>query len=447
MKKWYFSNNGEISGPLDLTSARKIVEKNADLYGWHPSFSTWKPVRVIGEFSELIKTNLVTNQVPKEIINEFNNTKIALSEKLSLVAESIKETEMLKAKLKKKISLYKHLTEDLSDDFKSAIISIEQQYSSFNKRLLNLQDAANIAKNEIEEVTQKFKEQLYNKQDNIDVPSDLSGNVRKISTSVENMQQSSSDFVDDVETVIDIDADFDLVDESVHLIEDEATEKSVSDKYNTKIQIVDDKVTEAKPVKAATDEEVPKKIKKISTVADNSTINATAAKVSNAEVVEKPEAPIKRMVIGTKAPEIIRQPIKISTQENPNEDKDTSQESVKAKIDDVNSANENSNLQNTDASINQIKNLENTEEQTKKGLAGVKGMFKSVFKSQVPAPKLSAQLKMSEAIKETDKQEAKLSANDESGAVVELKKAVNESEVTNADEDDTKKVRRRRRRR
>lgn len=434
MKKWYFSNNGEISGPMDLTSARKVVEKNSELYSWHPSFTTWKPVTVIGEFSDLINNKKITSQVPKEIINEFNSKKIALSEKLAVVTENIKETELIKAKLKKKITLYKHLTEDLSDDFQSAIISIEQQYSAFSKRLLNLQDAANIAENEIEQVTLKFQEQISNKEKNVE---EAASNVRKISTAVESEHSVEKHKDDHAETVIDIDADYDLVDETIYLVEDE----------NIKVENIAPSNDGEKNIKIETVEEIAKDepakvVKKISTETMKGKSEASS-----------PE--IKRRVFDTKAPDTVRQPIKISTQEHfdkSTSESESSENQVTANAEIAQSSNDNKqndDSQNNELLVNKITSIDNSEASAKKGLAGVKGMFKSVFKSNEPAPKLSAQLKMSEAIKETNQVNSQSLPSDVTGEVVALKKAVNESEtITTVEEDESdKKARRRRRRR
>ena len=39
MKKWYFSKNGKISGPLELDEAKVFLTKDPDFYGWYSSFS------------------------------------------------------------------------------------------------------------------------------------------------------------------------------------------------------------------------------------------------------------------------------------------------------------------------------------------------------------------------------------------------------------------------
>ncbi|GAA5133690.1 DUF4339 domain-containing protein [Thalassotalea piscium] len=393
MKKWYFSKNGEISGPMDLASARTFVTKNADLYGWHPSFISWKPIGVIGEFSDLVNNNNSANQVPKEIINEFNNKKLALSEKLAIILDNIKETELLKAKLKKKISLYKHLTEDLNEEVQSAIVSIEQKYSAFSKRLLHLQDVATIATNEIEQITEEFKEQVSNKDVEIEVPA---AKVRKISTTSDNNHAGNKNVAVTADKE-DTDIDFDLVEETVCLIDqDETKENSANAK-------------------------VTPKIKKIST--------ETGTKKADEQAPAQ-----KRIVIDTKAPDTYRQPMRINTQEYT----DVRVESQAIQ----------SETQEKSILTSQITSLEN-EAPNKKGLSGVKGIFKSVFKGNEPAAKLSSQSKMSDAIKESNEKAYHTSANDEIGQIVELKSAVNESEIVSDvdDSDETKKARRRRRRR
>ncbi|XQW83715.1 hypothetical protein ACOYR1_11235 [Thalassotalea piscium] len=401
MKKWYFSNNGEISGPMNLASARKVVENSSGLYGWHPSFTTWKPVSVIGEFADIAKESKVASQVPQEIINEFNNKRTALIEKLKLVNENIKETEIIKAKLKKKISLYRHLTEDLNEEVQSAIVSVEQQYTTFGKQLIQLEEAAKISNNEIEEITAKFQQQISNKNEQDGEPS---AQVSKISTST--TADKASVTADEAETVIDIDEDFELIDETVNLVDEDASAE-----------------TTVKETKEDVKQEPVTKIKKISTET----------------------TPATRLVIDTKTTDGARQPKKISTQEH----LDPRIKPAVRVIDTSEKSNQTATETANQTTVSKITAVE--AEDDKKGLAGVKGMFKSVFKGSEPEPKLSAQLKMSEAIKDSNATNVQASANDEASEVIELKKVVNESEtistMTDEESEKDKKARRRRRRR
>ncbi|MGB1198454.1 MAG: DUF4339 domain-containing protein [Thalassotalea sp.] len=424
MKKWYFSKNGEISGPMDLASARSSIEKNAYLYGWHPSFNTWKPLSLIGEFADLIKPSNTVNKVQQDIANEFNDKKSALTKKLNVINENIKETELLKAKLKKKISLYKHLTEDLKEDVQSAIVSVEQQMTDFNKRLLQLQESADNANSEINKVTEQFNQLITNEDNSIEAPID---NVRNIST--------SSHYVDDGEIEIDIDLDIELVDETVPFVEDAASDKNKRvSLHENKVEQVAEKVEQVADKKEQVSPEV------IVDTNDGALSKDTDKTSPEVTKNDKPPAPPakKRIIIDTKAPGVYREPMKISTQEHTNEPKPeiktvstSAQEPVSAPAG------------NDSVKSNMADKTEESDGTVKKGLTG---MFKSVFKGSEPTPNVSTQLKMSEAIKESSEQ-AKPITNTSSADVVELKNVANDSEELEESEDDKDKPTRRRRRR
>ncbi len=55
MKKWFFSDNGVVTGPLDLKESKELIAKNPDLYAWYPSYTHWVPVSCIDEFETSIQ--------------------------------------------------------------------------------------------------------------------------------------------------------------------------------------------------------------------------------------------------------------------------------------------------------------------------------------------------------------------------------------------------------
>jgi len=71
MKKWYFSDNGNVTGPVSVDSATSLFANGGDLYAWNASFSQWLPVTLIPELSNIIPTTKVAAQVPKELIDKF----------------------------------------------------------------------------------------------------------------------------------------------------------------------------------------------------------------------------------------------------------------------------------------------------------------------------------------------------------------------------------------
>jgi hypothetical protein len=66
MEKWYFSDNGKVTAPLDLDAAKVYLADNPSVYGWHPSYNQWKPVSCILELADVIVPPKPMVLVPKE---------------------------------------------------------------------------------------------------------------------------------------------------------------------------------------------------------------------------------------------------------------------------------------------------------------------------------------------------------------------------------------------
>lgn len=163
MKKWYFSENGKVSGPYSINDANSLLSKNNDLYGWNPSFSQWLPVTQIPELSELIPESKPAAQVPKELIDKFVTKKRDLNKKVTLIDEAIKNTQAHVETFEKEINKYKQLTESLSSDVKDNILPLEKKHQFVSKQLRELAKAAEIAKHEIIDVVQEFGELVLSK--------------------------------------------------------------------------------------------------------------------------------------------------------------------------------------------------------------------------------------------------------------------------------------------
>jgi|GEM_PF-1009172 len=163
MKKWYFSENGSVTGPYSISEANTLLEKNNDVYGWNPTFSQWLPVTQIPEFSELIPDSKPAAQVPKELIDRFVTKKRDLNKKIKLIDETIKNTEEHIELFDNEINQYKSLTESLSVDVKNNIVPLEKKHQLVMKQLQELKKAAEIAKHEIIDVVQEFGDLVLSK--------------------------------------------------------------------------------------------------------------------------------------------------------------------------------------------------------------------------------------------------------------------------------------------
>ncbi len=160
MKKWFFSNNGKVTAPLDLEAAKAYLADNPDVYGWHPSFNQWKPVNCISEFVSVLPATVQASSIPKEISDKFLAKKQRLQTKLNSIDDSINHSQSSLAKLERQIESYKDLTQNLNDDVKGTIDNIEKKYNSLSRKLSQVKDAVHIAEKEMSEVVDDFDQRM-----------------------------------------------------------------------------------------------------------------------------------------------------------------------------------------------------------------------------------------------------------------------------------------------
>ncbi|MCW3173221.1 DUF4339 domain-containing protein [Shewanella subflava] len=160
MKKWFFSHDGNVTGPLTQSEAISFLQNEPNCYGWHPSFTQWLPVSHIGEFAGIVPPPTSPAQIPTELINEFNTKRHLLQDKINEMDESVKYSKTYLYELEQEINIYKRLTSKLSDDVKNNIKTIEKKYEGYQKVLEELVNAVSIAKSEITEVTSEFDKRV-----------------------------------------------------------------------------------------------------------------------------------------------------------------------------------------------------------------------------------------------------------------------------------------------
>ncbi|PKI16103.1 DUF4339 domain-containing protein [Colwellia sp. 12G3] len=160
MKKWFFSNNGKVTAPLDLDAAKDYLASNPNVYGWHPSFTQWKPVNCISEFADVLPPTVQSPSIPKEISDKFLAKKQRLESKLTSIDDSINHSQSSLAKFDKQIEEYKDLTQNLNDDVKGAIDNIEKKYNNLRRKLSQVKDAVSIAETEMTEVVDDFDRRM-----------------------------------------------------------------------------------------------------------------------------------------------------------------------------------------------------------------------------------------------------------------------------------------------
>ncbi|QSX37803.1 DUF4339 domain-containing protein [Shewanella sedimentimangrovi] len=160
MKKWFFSHDGEVSGPFTQAEALAYVPGNPNSYGWHPSLSQWLPVSHIGEFAALVTPPESPAQIPQALIDDFTDKRQALTEKVVEMDEAIKFSKTYLYELEQEINIYKRLTHKMSDEVRSNISSIEDKYHGYQKVLEELIQAMAEAKTELADVIAEFEHRL-----------------------------------------------------------------------------------------------------------------------------------------------------------------------------------------------------------------------------------------------------------------------------------------------
>lgn len=163
MKKWYFSNNGDIKGPMDLDAAITYATDNPDVYGWHSSFKQWKPVGIISELGNIVSNKKPSIHLLDELISKFDIKKQRLEKKLSVIDNSIKDNLIALSVLETEISTYKKLTANLNDGVKAAIDPIEETYNVLKRKQEKLVNVAEIATSEIETLVTAFNQRIAEK--------------------------------------------------------------------------------------------------------------------------------------------------------------------------------------------------------------------------------------------------------------------------------------------
>ena len=135
MKKWFFSDNGKIIGPLGLKESKELIANTQGLFAWHPSYTQWMPVGYIEEFEVVFSVPTPPSDIPKELIEEFIGDERELIAKLDSIGDTLSSTDASLPSLNKNIEHYTQLTKNLNEEVKAVISNIEQQYAALQKSL------------------------------------------------------------------------------------------------------------------------------------------------------------------------------------------------------------------------------------------------------------------------------------------------------------------------
>ncbi|TWX71762.1 DUF4339 domain-containing protein [Colwellia demingiae] len=138
MKKWFFSDNGKVTGPLELKESNELVSKNPDLYAWHPSYTHWVPVSCIDEFEVSITPPPPPIEIPKHLIDGLIGEEKELITTLDRIDKTIKITSDSLYEIDAELDNYGKIAHNLTEEVRAVVKTIEEQYAALQKNLANV---------------------------------------------------------------------------------------------------------------------------------------------------------------------------------------------------------------------------------------------------------------------------------------------------------------------
>ncbi|XPF94516.1 GYF domain-containing protein [Colwellia sp. RE-S-Sl-9] len=137
MKKWLFSNNGEITNPFTFAEAQAYISENSnlDLYVWHPSFTHWMPLNSIDDFDVEISIPIPPVALPKELIEEYKNQEQGLFKTLVRIDNTLGNTRAALSELDNDIDTYQSFTEKLNTEVEITLKNVRKQYAALQKSI------------------------------------------------------------------------------------------------------------------------------------------------------------------------------------------------------------------------------------------------------------------------------------------------------------------------
>ncbi|WP_057831682.1 DUF4339 domain-containing protein [Colwellia sp. TT2012] len=138
MKKWFFSDNGEVTGPLGLKESNEFISKNPDLYAWHPSYTHWVPVSCINEFETSVTPPPPPISIPNDLIDDLIGEEKELITTLDRIDKTIKITADSLYEIDTELDNYGTIAHNLTEEVRVVVKTIEEQYAVLQKNLANV---------------------------------------------------------------------------------------------------------------------------------------------------------------------------------------------------------------------------------------------------------------------------------------------------------------------
>jgi hypothetical protein len=135
MKKWFFCEYDKVFGPFSIKESNKLITEKPHLYAWHPSYSHWVPVSCIDEFELSITPPPPPSNIPTTELDDLINEEKQLFNTLDRIDKTIQITADHLYEINTDIDAYSETTQTLSNQVKTTIKSIAEQYTSLQKNL------------------------------------------------------------------------------------------------------------------------------------------------------------------------------------------------------------------------------------------------------------------------------------------------------------------------
>ncbi|MCI2282974.1 hypothetical protein L3081_05655 [Colwellia sp. MSW7] len=137
MKKWLFSNDGEITESLTFDEAQNYIKKHAEssLYVWHPTYTYWRPLYEVEDFQLDINIPPPPVAIPKTLLEEYKNKEEALFKILARVDNTLGNTRSVISEMDHDIDMYFTFTEELNTEVKETLEKVSEQYAALQKSI------------------------------------------------------------------------------------------------------------------------------------------------------------------------------------------------------------------------------------------------------------------------------------------------------------------------
>lgn len=135
MKEWFFSNNGEVTGPFGLAESNQFIADHPNAYAWHPSYAQWMPVCYVDEFDPVITPPPPPQAIPQELVESFIAKEQELNAALARIEITLGTIGVSLAECDRQTNKTKLVTQNLNQEVKTTIRSVNEQYEALQKTL------------------------------------------------------------------------------------------------------------------------------------------------------------------------------------------------------------------------------------------------------------------------------------------------------------------------